>query len=75
MYGLHQPGHDGIGLAILGYLGGYKSSSSRIELLGVILSLLSNVAVHLAGDNLSVVRRADYYRKWLLDNPDSTRPP
>eukprot|EP00973_Karenia_brevis_P007678 1042795-Karenia_brevis.AAC.1 len=62
------------GLAIMGFLGGYRSSSSRVELLGVILALLSDLPVFLAVDNASVVRRAHFYHKWLLQNPNSAPP-
>ena len=56
-------------MALLGYLGGYQSSSSRIELVGTIMAMLANFPVHLAGDNLSVVNRASSLRAWLIDHP------
>ena len=62
------------GLDILGYLGGYRSSSSRIELVGVILSIMSNLPVHFACDNLSVLRRAQYYTDHLRQH-DTQEPP
>ena len=56
------------GVAILGYLGGYRSSSTRIELVGVILSILSDLPVYLACDSQSVVRRAQFYAEHLRTN-------
>ena len=60
-------------MALLGYLGGYRSSSTRIGLVGTIMALLSNFPIHLAVDNQMVVTKADAFRKWLLDH--STEPP
>ena len=50
--------HDGV--ATMGYLGGYRSSSTRIELVGVILSIMSDLPVFLACDSQSVVRRPNF---------------
>ena len=71
-YGLCE--QRSLGMAIMGYLGGYTSSSSRIELLGVILSLFSDQPLHLAVDNASVVRRASMYLDWLLHDPSGAMP-
>ena len=73
-YGLFQISDQEPGVALLGYLGGYRSSSSRIELVGTIMSMLANFPVHLAGDNLAVVNKASDLRAWLLDNPDLPPP-
>ena len=62
------------GVAIMGYLGGYRSSSTRIELVGVILSILSDIPVHLACESQSVVRRAQFYAEHLRTN-DTVVPP
>ena len=58
--------HDGV--AILGYLGGYRSQSTRIELVGVILSIMSDLPVFLACDSQSVVKRAQFYADHLRNN-------
>ena len=56
------------GVVIFGYLDGYKSSSARIELVGLMLSLFSDLPLFIAVDNASVVRRAQLYHNWLLKN-------
>ena len=56
------------GVVIFGYLDGYQSSSARSELVGLILSLFSDVPLYIAVDNASVVRRAQLYHKWILQN-------
>eukprot|EP00973_Karenia_brevis_P077240 10730199-Karenia_brevis.AAC.1 len=53
----HQQ-HDG--LACTSYLRGFTSSSTRAELLGVIIALLAPTPVHIASDNLAVVKRAQH---------------
>eukprot|EP00973_Karenia_brevis_P094020 12420327-Karenia_brevis.AAC.1 len=42
---------------------GYQSSSTRAEILGAILSLLAPLAVHLALDNINVVRQAVHIKQ------------
>ena len=63
-----------LGRAFLGYLGGFSSSSSRIELLGTILAVFSDQPLHLAVDNASVVKRAAIYQDWLLHRPEEPPP-
>ena len=62
------------GVVIFGYLDGYKSSSARIELVGLILSLFSDLPLYIAVDNASVVRRAQFYHKCIVQNP-TVEPP
>ena len=64
----HMVKQDGV--AIMGYVGGYRSSSTRIELVGVILAITSNLPVLLACDSQSVVRRAIYYHNHMVNNND-----
>ena len=62
------------GVAVLGYLGGYRSSSTRIELVGVILSIMSDLPVFLACDSQSVVNRAQLYANHLRTNATDQPP-
>ena len=72
---LHSDYHmTSTGVAIMGYLGGYRSSSTRIELVGVILAIMSSLPVHLACDSQSVVRRAHFYAEHLRHNDTSDLP-
>ena len=71
-YGTCKTRSDGI--SIVGHLGGYTSSSSRVELLGAILALFSDLPLHLAIDNASDVRRAKRYIDWLQHAPESPPP-
>ena len=56
----------------MGYLGGCSSSSTRIELVGVILAIMFSLPVNLACASQSVVRRAHFYAEHMRhnDSPD-----
>eukprot|EP00973_Karenia_brevis_P009766 1318864-Karenia_brevis.AAC.1 len=70
-FALPHPQHDG--LACTGYLRGFISSSTRAELLGVIIALLAPIPVHIALDNLAVVKKAQYFHNILLSNTAHTK--
>ena len=61
-------------MSIIGHLCGYTASFARVELLGAILALFSDLPLHLAIDNESVVRRAAKYILCLQNHPDEQIP-
>eukprot|EP00973_Karenia_brevis_P008341 1128518-Karenia_brevis.AAC.1 len=53
---------------------GYVTSSTRSELLGLIISMLCPMPIHNALDNLAVVNKANLYLEFMLKHPDAPPP-
>ena len=57
------------GLELLAFLDGPISSSTRAELLGVIITIMSNLPVHVALDSAAVLSPASRIHQHLLSSP------
>eukprot|EP00973_Karenia_brevis_P041352 5722898-Karenia_brevis.AAC.1 len=56
------------GLATSSFINGYDSSSSRAELLGLILALFSDRLCHIAVDSSAVLGPAKRIQQWIHNN-------
>ena len=63
-YALERQLQDG--LEVASYIDGFVSSSTRTELLGIILALFSDLPVHLAVDSAAVLGPARRIQSWLI---------
>ena len=68
-----RPDQQPTGLAIGGHIQGYDASSTRAELLGVILALFSPRCCHLALYSSSVLFKARRIQSWLSSHFSSLR--